>query len=124
MTPDQVADAMVNGTMVGMPGVTTPGYGQDSNMGGAKPKYGDRLGGFKDVAKFAGVVPLGYQIFKSIMNPGYNAVGGYGGLGGSPFSDHGATYDAFGRTISDDTSDGPGYGGPAQSTSIGHGQDW
>jgi hypothetical protein len=110
MTPDQVADAMVNGTMVGMPGVTTPGYGPDSNMGGAKPKYGDRLGGFKDVAKFAGVVPLGYQIFKSIMDPGYNAVGGYGGLGGSPVVDTG--------TWGDDTS-GPSVGGPGGFGGVG-----
>ena len=98
MTFDQVADAMVNGVAVGTPGVTTPGYGPGSNFGGAKPKYGDRLGGFKDVAKFSGAVPLGLQVLASIMDDAHN-----------PFGPGYAKLDALGRPIPGTYKGGAGY---------------
>ena len=70
-----MADAMINGVAIGTPGVTAIGFGPESNFGGKDKKVGDFLGGFKDVAKWSGVLPLTMQILGKLLDKNYDPIG-------------------------------------------------
>jgi len=96
-----VATTMVEGGYLG----PQAGGGTIKGLGGFKGARGGKIGGAIDVAKFAGPIPLAYQIFKSWNDPTYNAMGPVG-YAPDP-SDLGV--DAMG---SDDTGpDGTSWGG-------------